>query len=144
MQGEAKHPVSQVTQASTQFTIRPGQPADHAFVYATWLRCYKHSSGFARRISDGVFYKFHHEAIRRILERGAALRVCGPDTETILGYSVSEGGTLHFVYVKKPFRRCGIARSLLAPPPLLFTHWTKDWDLMLPNYPDAQYCPYLL
>lgn len=129
------------------FDLRPGMAADQNFIFATWLRSYKHSSQFARRVPDRLFYKFHQAAIARILGRGAETLVCTPpgEPELILGYSVREGVTLHFVYVKKPFRRRGIGLALLRPAPELFTHWTNDWDVLKEKAcPDAQYNPYVI
>lgn len=126
--------------------VRAGGPADVNFIYATWLRSYRHSSQFAARIQDAVFYRYHQAAIARILQRGAAVNVCTPqgEPELILGYAVAEGCVLHFVYVKKPFRRGGIGLAL-AGKPELFTHWTKDWDsLKARACPEAQYNPYLI
>lgn len=130
-----------------EFSTRAGLPEDLSFVYATWLRSYRHSSAFAKKITDRVFYLAHHAAIERILARGATVLVCTPadSPEVILGYAVTEGTTLHFVYVKKPFRRLGIASGLLAGEgPSMFSHWTDDWDRIRDLWPHAEYNPYLI
>jgi GNAT superfamily N-acetyltransferase len=132
------------------FSLRPGGPDDLPFVFATWLRSYKRSSSFARRVPNDVFYKFHHQAIERILVRTSAqLRIAhAPDAPgVILGYAVTEPGVVHFVYVKGDFRRFGIGSALLAHVDVnacVFTHWTEGWDLLLKRWPQAQYNPYLI
>ena len=45
--------------------LRPAGLADHAFIFATWLRCYRRSSYFAKRIPDRLFYRYHHAIIER-------------------------------------------------------------------------------
>lgn len=130
------------------FDTRRGKPADANFIYATWLRCYKHSSRFARNIPDRIFFEQHHAVVARLLDRCEVL-IATPanDAETILGYSVTEPGTIHFVYVKKPFRRMGIAGALLAhldPESCLHTHWTEGWDLLRSKWPNCEYNPYLI
>src|SRR5436309_249818 len=100
--------------ATVAEACRPGTDADWPFVFATWLRCYRYSSAFAKPIPEEVFFRFHHAVIQRILSRGASLRIAhlADEPGVILGYLVTEPGVVHFVYVKKPFRRNGIARSL--------------------------------
>ena len=51
------------------FELRLGVPMDQNFIFATWLRSYKHSSQFARRVPDRLFYKFHQAAIARMVFR---------------------------------------------------------------------------
>lgn len=128
--------------------MRTGTSEDFSFVFATWLRSYKHSSHFAKRIPDRTFYVRHHAVIERILARGAELLVaCPADApETILGYLVREGATLHFLYVKGPFRRMGVAKALVGEyRPEQFTHWTNDLDHVRKMVGEGvQYDPYLI
>lgn len=131
-----------------EYETRRGLPEDVNCIYATWLRCYKHSSAFARRIPDRVFYEQHHAVVGRLLARAEVL-VVTPRGEpgVILGYSVTEPSVIHFVYVKKPFRRMGIATALLVhldPNACVFTHWTEGWDFLHRKWPNAQYNPYML
>jgi len=142
---------------SLQIAIRNGTEADLPLIFNSWLKAYKHSSRFAQRITNEVYYKYHHAVIERILARGASVLVATPsdDSQTILGYLVAEQldvPTLHFTYVKAPFRRFGIARQLLASYMLsvgtcqtaVFTHWTKDCDWATEQLTFLQYNPYLI
>lgn len=129
--------------------LRPGLQEDWPFIFATWLRCYRYSSAFAQHIPEPVFFRYHHAAIQRILDRGAQIRVAHlvDDSSVILGYLVTEPGVIHFAYVKKAFRRHGIATDLFRGLDVnahVFTHWTRDWNHMLKRWPEATYCPYLL
>lgn len=137
-----------VAVARERFSLRSGKPEDENFIFATWLRAYKHASSFARHIERPTFFKYHQAVIRRILDRGAAVTICTPgdDRDVILGYSITEPGILHFVYVKKPFRRLGIASSLIAEvgPQWVFTHATDDWRYLQSTRQMMQYNPYLI
>lgn len=132
------------------FTLRAGVETDHAFIFSTLLRCFKHSSGFAKRIPERTFFTHHHQAIEKLLARATTrvLVVCDPtEANVIWGYAIGEPGIIHFVYVKKVFRRMGIAGALLADVDVnacVFTHWTDGWNDLLRRWPHAQYNPYLL
>lgn len=126
---------------------------DKPFVYSTWLRNYKHSSYFAKRIKPVVFFAGHHNAISHLLEKPGikALVACPKDDhETILGYLVCESTekpTVHFVFVKETFRNMGIARALfeaasLDPNKIQFTHWTYPVDDLINKFPDMIFNPY--
>jgi len=131
--------------------VRLGRAQDAAFIYATWLKSYKHESQFARRISNAVFYKWHHMAIDRIAGRGGRFYIAHSkgDPDTILGFICVEGaGLVHYCYVKKTFRNMGIATALLKAvefmPNSEFTHWTTEMSWVLKKYPDLIYNPYVL
>lgn len=128
--------------------IRTGIPEDLSLVYACWLRSYKHSSSFAQKIVNSVYYRWHHKIIENILARGAQIRIAHNtgDPETILGFSCLEmfegKPVVHFVYVKKAFRGEGIAKALVWEREGYFTHMTKNLDLT--KHPKLVYCPYLV
>lgn len=129
--------------------LRSGRSEDWPFIFATWLRCYRYSSAFAQHIQEPIFFRYHHAAIQRILERGAEVRIAhlADDPSVILGYLVTEPGVVHFAYVKKAFRRHGIASDLFHDLDVnshVFTHWTRDWNHMLKRWPEATYNPYLI
>jgi GNAT superfamily N-acetyltransferase len=109
------------------FDIRPGEPEDHAFIYATWLRSYRDSNAARSLVDDPRFYyEYHHAIIEAILSRGSVtVAVAIGDPKTILGYAVHEPRTLHYVYVKHGFRRMGIAKALLSFPIETYTHRSK-------------------
>lgn len=136
--------------------IRKGVPGDFNFIISTWLRSFKHSSYFAKRIRNSIFYLFHHEVVSRILGLHQTLTyiACDPlDVNVIYGYMVvgkhDENPLLHYVYVKSAFRRLGIANTLLKeagldPDKLVFSHWTFETDRLVEKFPNAVYIPYLI
>lgn len=99
-----------------QVALRSIVPSDVAFVFSTWLRSYRSA---AEKVSAAVYFQFQREAIERMLSRSRVLVACDPETRGhVLSYLVLEsiGGVpvLHYAYTKAPFRRLGIAGSLLS------------------------------
>lgn len=136
------------------FDVREGNAKDAAFLFATWLKCFQ-KSYFAMKIDRNVFFRHHHSVIERILARkGCQVLIATPegDSLTILGYLVIErdeqGTAIHFAYTKRPFRRLGVMRKLIAaagivPDESRFTHWTKDTDTLKAKWPGLVYVPYV-
>lgn len=132
-----------------EIEIRLAKPDDLNFIFSCWLRNYRHSSQFAKKISNTVYYKWHHKVIERIIGRGAQVRIAHPigEPDVILGFSCLEALNndviLHFIYVKKPFRGLGIAKALVwEKENVQFTHLTENLDLE--KYPLFTYNPYLI
>jgi hypothetical protein len=135
--------------------VRPYRPSvDKDFLYSTWLKNYKHSSYFAKRIKPTVFFRGHQIVVDHILNKPTckALVACPKDdSETILGYIVFEPtfNVVHFTFVKDAFRNMGIARRLLKESgidteKLMFSHWTFPIDEIIRKYEQITYNPYLL
>lgn len=138
--------------------IRPMADTDRSFVIAAWLNNYRRESYFAARVTDKVFFYHHHAIVERLLARSRVLIACDPSDENeIVGYIVWEPGVLHWVYVKKAFRKFGIGRSLLSATDLPddlagvhITHPTKLWfttkqhgEGLEAKFPAAIHNPYL-
>jgi GNAT superfamily N-acetyltransferase len=122
------------------YALRPAQPADAVYVMHSWLRSYE-SSAVARDMGRS-YYLSHERTIRRILERADVLVAClEDDPETIVGYAVTGPETVFYVYVKKDFRRLGIARALLAPYLELATIYTHKSARALPVPASWVYVP---
>ena len=131
----------------SDYIIIPGTESARSLVYATWLRSYEASSLAAKHIPRDVFFAEHHKVIDRVLGRGASVRVAAlPDEpDVILGWAVTEGPVVHYVYVKPPFRKHGMATALLAdaPRPFTFSHWTHVLRDLHPKMTGCVYNPYL-
>ena len=134
--------------------VRDMTPDDTAFFFKSVLQHYKHSSPHTRGIPDHVFYDCHHYLISRLQRRPsnvvkfAALR---EDPTLVFGFIWADHSpeTVHYIYVKKAFRRLGIARFLLEATfeggdDLYFTHFTKDAGFILERFNGFIFNPYLL
>ena len=135
-----------MTAAATlgQVVIRPGEATDAAFCHSSWLRSHLFNSKWSQLVGE-CYHHEHSEVIKRLLDRGE-VRIAGwsEDPETIIGWCCVEPATVHYVYVRKEFRRRGIARLLLGPqcaPGISYTHRTTDWDRL--HWPgERTYNPY--
>ncbi len=83
-------------------------------VYGSWCDSYARTH-HAR--ACGHAYKAIQDAIvKRHCARSAVLVCClEDDPETIVGWSCTDEGTVHFVYTKFKWRNRGVAKLLLAP-----------------------------
>lgn len=134
---------------SNNIVIRPGIPDDFNFVISTWLKCYRHSSTFTKHVKSTIFFLWHQRVIKRILSRPQTkvLVACeANDPSLILGYLVCESqdvSVLHFIYVKKAFRKFGIGKELFqvsqSPSDSEFTHHTFDMEWVTQKYPNLVY-----
>src|ERR1700677_5174971 len=135
--------------------VRDAYLEDIPCIFATLLRSYRYASTFARKISNDVFYKYHHLFLDSCLKRpNSRVMVAHPkgEPDVILGYLLSEtreDGTevIHYTYVKRSFRQLGVAKALWATlnkeKKYTITHYTVDADWIVKKY-NLTYNPYLL
>lgn len=100
--------------------LRPGNKADESFYYSSWLKSFRDAS-LVSGISNTVYYSRFHDLIENLLNDPltAVVVACSPDDpEQIFGYCVATiadtGNVLHWVYIKHPFRKFGIARDMVG------------------------------
>lgn len=114
--------------------LRPATEADAPFIFNSWLKCYRHSKA-ALQIQNEIYFQGQHRLIEGLVHRARFIIACNPADETqIYGYSCGETiedvTCVHFIYVKEPYRKLGLACTLLAAlghvpgTPYLYTHKT--------------------
>lgn len=123
---------------SLNFAIRNWSTTDRAFVADAWLNSLRAGTDEARVANWESFKAHRNRAIDAILDdKGTFVRIAAPpaDELTIYGYLVGtrfeapSPPVLHMLFVKKPFRRQGVAGALLKGVPLeqaVCTQWTRD------------------
>lgn len=128
---------------------------DLPFIYNSWLKSFK-SSPWAKSIPTSIYYANHKEVIAKILPKAIIMVACNPEDQSqIFGYAVFTPGriiALHYVYVKQPYRRLGIAQVLfefarashMRTFPMIATHVTDVWSQVLRDKWSMIYNPYLL
>lgn len=117
--------------------IRDYRASDFNCIVSQWIK--SHRDCGTTKIHDGELRR----RITSLLQDQSRFRVsCDPeDDDQILGWVCADAPVLHYLYVKQPFRRQGIARQLLAAANLasiteiLCTHWTQDADKISGNHP---------
>lgn len=99
-------------------------------IYASWLKSLRFGNNWFQDIESDIYYKVYHDFIDRILDRPntcVRLAVLTDDLDVCVGWSVSEGAILHYVFVKGDIkgRKQGIGRSLVPDNITTITHITK-------------------
>jgi ribosomal protein S18 acetylase RimI-like enzyme len=139
----------------SEVEVRDAYLEDVPFIFATMLRSYRHASTFARKISNEIFYKYHHMFLEACLSRANSKVMVAHakgEPNVILGYLLSETRpdgeeVVHYTYVKKSFRQMGVAKALWATldkSKYTITHYTMDADWIMRKFSNLTYNPYLL
>lgn len=98
------------------FVIRPPRPGDQGYITSTWLATMRDAH---EEMSRGAYYAEYGRLIDRVLDRDGTrceLAVDINDPDAIKGWIVwtpiPRAPVLHYVYVRRRFRRGGIATAL--------------------------------
>lgn len=138
------------------YTLRAAQVDDLPFIYNSWLKSHREASPWAKIIPSTLYYNHHKQLITKILERSDVIVCCNPqDTSQIFGYAAFSQGkiaTIHYIYVKHPYRKLGIAKIMFdiimvnhdQTFPAVATHATGVWLDVLKDKWKMVYNPYLL
>lgn len=136
--------------------LRPATEEDMPFFFSATLQSHFYSSPSCLNLLPSIYYPEHKKALQRLLERDAiflTIACLKEDPDVILGFALTEPreNVLHYMYVKRAFRRFGVARELMAALGIELrrahvSHWTDDMaDIQrTKRYPELTYNPYLL
>lgn len=136
--------------------IRRATKRDIPFITSSWLKSFR-DGYFARGIPNTTYYYHHHRILEQLLPRGITLVVCNEeDPDQILGWCNAEvvdtALVLHYVYIKHPFRKFGLAKRVVEllletekPPAVIYTHKTPTASKIMKDRDfNWIYNPYLL
>jgi hypothetical protein len=123
------------------YILREANENDVSFIFSSWLKSYRNTQKY---VNSDVYFKGQHDLIELILRTSNVVVICTEDDEeSIIGYVVYRGNTLHYIYVKSVFRNLGMARQLLSVfdsgKPRQFSHFTPAIYFL---FSDAIYNPY--
>lgn len=107
--------------------VRLAMLSDKNFIMSTWLRGLKYGNEWFKEIESSAYFKHYNPFIEKIIsDPDAIIRVAclKDDPEVILGYSVSKGDRLDWIFVKKAWRAIGVAKSLLPSTVTTTSHLT--------------------
>lgn len=135
--------------------IREMTTGDRNFIYKSIISHYRHSSPHPAQIPDGIYFDYHHYLISKVMRyAGNVVRVAAlkDDPDIVFGFIWAnfEPETVHYLYVKKAFRRMGIGRLLYESvfsrdtPDIYYTHHTKEAAFLAHKYEQLIFNPYLL
>lgn len=110
--------------------IRDVKAEDRNFLLATWLRGLYYGESWFSLINKNVFMAHYHKVINYLLDSpNTTIKVAclKDDPEVILGYVVlsKSPGVMHWVFVKKAWRKIGIGKLLVPADTKIVTHLTK-------------------
>jgi len=134
--------------SSKPWAIRDSVPGDHNFISATFLRgLYYGDSWFSLMRKDDfmVNYSSIIEALLRNTNTRVKIACLKEDYDVILGYAIlGSNDTLNWVYVKKDWRKLGIANSLISRPVKTVTHLSELGKQLLSKYQNCVFNPFKL
>lgn len=115
--------------------MRPfDQLKDEAMIYATWRNSSFYSAKNRTEIlNQKAFFSAQTANIKKILPHASIKIAClSDDPDTIIGYSVSTGDHLDWIFVKADFRKMGIGTMLYPKDTKTVTHHlTKVGDAIV-------------
>lgn len=133
-----------------EFVIRHGENGDEGFAAKCWVDTARGSTTATRNVDSGLFNEWHYSVVGNLLSR-CQLRIAAPpndDVGEIYGFVLYEPTAIHMVYVKKTWRKFGIAKRLLGSMlegDICFSTWSQDvGSWILSKYRNARYVPYWL
>jgi hypothetical protein len=99
----------------------------------------QHTVNWITRIPMKIFYdnyKIMAQSLFDSVKNKVKIACLPDDPNVIIGYSIvsQDLSTLHYVYVKKVWRRRGIAKSLCALTPLQVSHLTNQGEKLLTKF----------
>jgi len=125
-----------------KISIREPEETDIPFFFTTWLHGLYYGNSWFNAIDKDVFYEKYHEVLKLLLGRSSLRVACMEDEpDVILGYSVFTDTTLHWVFVKKAWRKLGIAKRLIPQDINTVSHLTKLGKALKPK--DWKFNPFL-
>lgn len=105
--------------------VRPALESDKAFVHSSWFQSYWKNHAIDK-IPREVYNKHQDSLIDSLLARSYISVAYIPEVpDEILGWSVVEGHTLHWAYVKSLYRKNGIARMVIPVGLKYYSHSTN-------------------
>lgn len=101
----------------SQVKIRLPRSEDLNFILSSYLKSYRNSMS---AIGNDLYFPNQQKVFEEILTRSMIAIACDPEHEDqIFGwgcceYVAPEHAVLHYLYVKFPFRRNGLAKDIIA------------------------------
>lgn len=109
-------------------SVRPGNSTDLPFIMSTWLNGTYYGNDWIKEIEKGIFMSTYHDLLERLLYRETVLVTVAclkEASDVILGYCVTEGPVLHYVFIKPVWRGIGLARDLVPSGICVVSHLTN-------------------
>jgi len=123
-----------------QIRLRPANEEDIPFIFSAWLKSFR-TSLFARNLTNSVYFTEHHKVIEKIVKNAHVIVACNDaDPSQIYGWICAQEVDgifcLHYIYVKHPFRKMGLAKMLInafehgKDCAGIYTHHTRVFEIL--------------
>jgi len=134
--------------------LRRARKSDIPFITSSWLKSHRYGYS-SQSVPNTVYYHQHHKILEEVIPRSVVLVACNhEDPDQILGWMCAEvvdtAMVIHYVYVKKSFRKFGLAKRLVQtmaevedPPAFMCTHSNREVRDIVEKK-EIIYNPYLL
>jgi GNAT superfamily N-acetyltransferase len=128
--------------------IRPYLPNDENFIYSTALSGLYYGDSWFSKIKKMIFINTYREILKAILAKPTTeVRVAciKDDPDEIKGYCilVNNGSALMWVFVKKDWRKQGIAKALVPDTVTEVTNLTHLGEILIKKYPHVSFNPFI-
>lgn len=126
--------------------IRDAIEDDLSFIFSTWLKGLRYGNDWFELIESSAYYENYHKTIQKILASDSTtvkIACLKESPGVILGYSVYRNSILDYVFVKKAWRKIGIAKSLVPEKITTVTQMTNTGRQLLNKYPGTVFNPFL-
>lgn len=119
-----------------KIVVRAANANDVPFILSTWLRGLRYGNDWFALIDKDAYFTKYAVVVDNLLRNSYVSVAClASDPEVIVGYIVYDVGVLHWVYVKKAWRRLGLAKQLVPYNPIeRITHLTKLGQRLMPEH----------
>lgn len=113
-------------------------------IRAPFLNSLRYGNDLFKLVDRDSYFLNYSRYIEFLLQRQSlVVRAAVLIDETVLGWSIVEDKTLHYVWVKKELRRQGIGRSLLPKEFDTITHITNvGINIWVNKFPEVKFDPY--
>ena len=125
--------------------IRDGIDTDLPFILSSFIKGLYFGDSWFSIIPRDVFIKNYKPVVALLLTKSVVKVAClRDDPNAIVGYSIlsTNFDTIHWVYVKKRWRKNGIAKALLPQFPTTITHLTQLGKELMPKFKDCIFNPF--
>jgi GNAT superfamily N-acetyltransferase len=114
--------------------VRGLLPEDLPFIYSTWLLGLYHGNSWFKLIDKTVYFEHYKKIVEALLITSMVQVAClESDRDVIVGYSIHRDNRLHWIFVKKAWRRLGVAKALMPEGINTVTHLTGLGKTLMPK-----------
>lgn len=133
---------------SSLYVVREFVEDDRKFITASFLNGLYYGDSWFSTIPEKIFmdnYKLVITALINNPQVSVQVACLKDEADVILGYSILGNNfqTIHWVFVKKAWRKGGIGQSLTPKYPTTVTHLTKLGKVLLTKLTTAVFNPFL-